>query len=262
MFGHSSLRHRSRGGALAHFYQNVVDWFTSLGYRSNKMGINGSRGGKLGSFEHANAKLLKTGFEGVFDFEVISAIPGGRRPNDYVLTAICSRDVRRSYVSVVARSSIASLSNASMLPFVRTIIQDLKPTYGIGYTRDHSLGPQFYAVGICYGGDDVPTGQAYEEQRNIGRWGDLGMDKQVYRDGLLRDVYPWNFLTKPQLTKLVDGITLEKWIRQDPRRGTLGELSGDVLLWELDSAELPWVRQALHQSEAIFNWRKYISTLT
>jgi hypothetical protein len=83
------------------------------------------------------------------------------------------------------------------------------------------------------------------------------MVKQVFREGLLRDVYPWNFLTLPQLTRQVRGIALEQWIQRDARRGKLGLLCDGVSLWEVAEANIPEIRQELRQAHVIFDWRKY-----
>lgn len=240
------------------FYRTAVEWFASLGHAPDKVSITGpGHSGKLGSFSRGNAKLHKTGFNGIVNFEVNSSTPNAVTGHDYFLTATYDSADKGMFADVVARSSLANLSHTSMLPLARTLAQVLKPAYGIGFTREHRLGPELYAVGICYGGDDVPTGEAYEEARNISRWCDMGMVKQVYREGLLRDVYPWNFLTQPQLTKPVGGVPLERWIQQSMERGKIGPLCDGVVLWEVAEAHLPAVRLALYKAGVIFDWRKY-----
>jgi hypothetical protein len=248
--------------AAAAFYQAVVRWFTELGCPPDKLSVHGpGHSGKPVSFARVSAKLQKAGFEGVTSLSVTAMTPGGQIPvNDWLLMADWS--VEYSYALVAARSSLATLSNESMLPLAQTLAQDSKPMYGIGYTRPHRLGPAMYAIGICQGlgpggyGVDLTEAER-EEADSISRWGD-GLAGQVWRDGLLRDVYPWNFLTKPQFTKPVGGVPLEQWIRQDTRRGTLGPLCEGVSLWEVGEAHLPAVRQALHQAGVIFDWRKYL----
>ena len=47
------------------------------------------------------------------------------------------------------------------------------------------------------------------------------MDKQVYLDGYLRDVYPLNYLNSVQLGRMVDRIAMRDWIAAEPHRGTL-----------------------------------------
>src|SRR5262249_36950910 len=161
--------------------------------------------------------------------------------DDYLLMA--SWSAKYLYACIVSRSSIVPLSRSAMLPFVQDIVGILKPAYGIGYKRDHRLGPAMYAVGICQGlgpgGYGVGLSEAErEEADSISNWGD-GMASRIWQQGLLRDVYPWNFLTGHQLAKLVDSVPLEQWIRLDARRGTLDPLSDDVFLWEVKEHDLP-----------------------
>jgi hypothetical protein len=245
-------------GAAESFYRTVVEWFCGLGYPPDKLGISGTgHSGKLGAFARGHAKLQKTGFDGVINFEINSSTPNAITGHDYFLTATYDSSAHGLVADVVARSSIATLSRTSMLPIARTLVQILKPAYGIGFTREHRLGPELYAVGICYGGDDVPIGEAYEEARNVSRWCDVGMARQVHRDGLLRDVYLWNFLTQPQLARSVVGVPLEQWVKQDARRGTIDLLGYGVSLWKVDDAQISAVREPLSQAGLIFDWRKH-----
>jgi hypothetical protein len=243
------------------FYRTVLNWFDGLGFPPDKAGITGrGHSGKLGSFARGNAKLQKTGFGEVSSLNIVSSTPDARTGGDYFLTA--DWDAKYSYALVAARSSLATLSNKSMLPLARTLAQDLKPEYGIGYTRAHRLGPAMYAIGICQGlgpgGYGVDLNEAErEEADSISRWGD-GLAGRVWRQGVLRDVYPWNFLTGPHLTKQVGGMPLEQWIRQDARRGTLNPLCEGVSLWEVAGANIPEVKRVLRQAGVVFDWKKHL----
>lgn len=239
------------------FYRTVVKWFTDLGYPPDKIGVTGTgHGGKLRSFVRGNAKLRNMGFQGVLAVEVISSTPNALTGHGFVLTAGYVGKPDRSYADVVARTSLATLSSSSMLPLAQMLVQELKPAYGIGYQMEHRDGPEVYVFGMGYG-SEILKGEAYEEARNRARWGDIGMVEQVWREGLLRDVYPWNFLTRPQLTRPIGKVSLEQWIRQDARRGRLSPLCDGVFLWEVDDANIPDIRRALRQAGAIFDWRTY-----
>ena len=133
-----------------------------------------------------------------------------------------------------------------MLAIATAMAEDLRPEYGIGYNRLRREGPEWFAVGICHsqGVDDAVSkvsGEAYEERLVISRWGDA-MDERLWRKGILRDVYPWNFLTRPQLSTRVGAEPLRRRVRQDARRGTLKEISGPIVLWEVRQTEIPQVR--------------------
>lgn len=243
--------------AAESFYHTIVKWFNEQGCPPDKMGVTGpGHSDKVISFRRGNAKLLKAGFEGITDIELISTIPGARIPgHDYYLTATYDGRDKSLKADVVARSSIATLSPTSMLPMARTLAQHLNPAYGIGYRREHRLGPELYASGICMGLG--LTGADDEEAMNISRWGYVGIVKQVYREGLLRDVYPWNFLTQPQLNRQVGQVPLQEWIGEDPRRGNLAPLCDGITLWEVARGNLLDVRLALREAGVIFNWQTY-----
>jgi hypothetical protein len=241
------------------FYHAVIQWFNELGHPPHRIGITGpGHSERKVSFDRGIAKLRKKGFMGVTDVELVCDIPGTQSHEPgYLLSAIFNGRNGGLHAHVVARSSLARLSPTSMLPLARTLAQDLKPAYGIGYRRECRFGPDWFAMGINYGVEGVPTGDAREETMNVSRWGYVGIVKQVYREGLLRDVYPWNFLTQPHLVRQISGIPFERWIRQDARRGTLQELCEGVSLWEVAEAEIPDLRVALRQGGVIFNWRTY-----
>jgi hypothetical protein len=244
--------------AAESFYHRLINWFNKLGCPPDKVSVTGpGHSGKLVSFVQANAKLLKTGFEGVTVLEVVSTTPDAKRwGRDYMLTASYDGRPKSLDADIVVRSSLATLSPTSILPIARTVAEDLKPAYGIGFRMEHRLGPEFYVEGIGYG-TEILSGEAYDEACNIARWGDMGIVKQVYRDGLLRDVYPWNFLTQPHLIKPVGGFSLQEWIQRDPRRGSLNALCDRVSLWEVAESDIPDIRRALRQADVIFDWQKY-----
>jgi hypothetical protein len=238
------------------FYSTIVGWFYDLEWPADKVGVFApGHPGKLVSFTDANATIQKTGFEGEMVIEIVSTVPWAEVwGRDYLLRASYDGRSQSLDAAVVARSSFATLSATSMLPIARTLAQALDPEYGIGYVREHQLGPELYCSGISMGLG--LTGLDDEEALNISHWTD-GIEGKVWRQGLLRDVYPWNFLTSTQLAKLIKGASLEDWIHQDARHGTLNVLCDGIHLWEVAEPILPEVRQALQQAEAIFDWRKY-----
>jgi hypothetical protein len=239
------------------YYRLIVEWFTDLGFPPDKLSVHGTGHSKgLSSFSRSDLKIRRNDFKDVTYFELVSSTPNARTGHDYFLEASYRCDAGDAYVNVIARSSLATLTSSSLLPIARRIVQLLMPAYGIGFTRDHSLGPELYAIGVNFG-NDATSGPAYEQKVLISRWCDTGMVEQVWRDGVLRDVYPWNFLTEPQLNRLIDGVRLEEWIRADIARGTINHLSASVSHWELKDKQIPGVRSALERAGAIFDWRKY-----
>jgi hypothetical protein len=240
------------------FFLTVGEWFAELGYSPDALGVVGAgHSGKVGDYRRTKAKLEKVGFSNVESLSVRVSDPSKTIPWMEYLASACFSHAGDDggYAIVAAPSSLATKD--LWLPVAHKLIRGVRPAYGIGFKRELHLGPVMYAMGVCQGLGVGLTGDAYEQARNISRWSDLGMVEEVYREGLLRDVYPWNFLTQPQLTKPVGGVPLEHWIRRDTTWGILSPLRGGVFLWEVDEAHVPAVQLALHQAGAIFDWRKY-----
>lgn len=248
-----SVRHTAE--TVETFYSSVVEWFQSLGYPPDKAAIRApGHSGKYVSFGRADVKLAKNGFAGVTSMEISALMPDAQfLANDYFLTAQYSR--KFSFMYVGSLGSIASLSRSVMLPLAQRIIDCACPEYGIGYMRDRSLGPSLYAVGINKGEE-----LSYEEALRISRWGNASK-AHVWREGLLRDIYPWNFITHAHLRKQVNGISLQEWIVQDSQRGEIIPLSKDISLWDIKEINILTVRKILQDNNIIFELDKHIHLL-
>lgn len=117
----------------------------------------------------------------------------------------------------------------------------------------------WYAFGVNTGLPINRTAAERAEQERVSRWLDTGMEKRGYRDGLLRDVYPINYLSGKHLQRPVGRTTLEKWIRQEPARGTLGEPEFGLSRWVVAEKKISTVRSELSPSGLLFNeegWMK------
>jgi hypothetical protein len=230
----------------------MVKWFTDLGHPPDKAGVTAPGfGSQLGSFGRFAAKLKRTGFRKVTGVDLVATTPRAEIwGTDYYLSASYMGDDDELMADIVARSSLATLSATSLLPLARAVAGILKPVYGIGYTRAHRLGPTYYAIGLNFDPGDL-TAEEEAEQDWIGTWGETLFTDQVYRKGILRDVYRWNFLTRSHLKKKVGGVPLEQWIRQGPRRGKLDGFGRGMHLWEVPTKDIPRVRQALLRAGVI-----------
>jgi hypothetical protein len=234
--------------AIEDVYREITKWFGELGYVPDKMGVIGP--GHSGKLSRCNAKLQKTGFEGATAIEIASTAPApSARKRNFALHAKYLQTKNKVIFCIVASGSIVPLSHDSMLPMVRTFIDALNPAYGIGFTRDLERGPEAYVFGVSAGSSESPA--AIEEGEKIGLW-IYGIVEQVWCQGLLRDVYPWNFLMGPHLQRKIGSLSLEKWVRRDAKRGNLMPLSAGVTLWEIDPRKLAEVRKALEDAGAIY----------
>jgi hypothetical protein len=247
---------------LRDVYESVLRWSDSVGDPPNRLGVHGlGFGGKMRDFSRTDSKLRKAGFESIesFDLESVSAAPesssvaGTRGAADAAWEASVSLTFNYGYLA--CSTKVAKL-DSSMRSIAESFIKHLRPSYGIGYYRERRLGPGYYAIGLAYGLDTA--GPEYEEGLNIGRWGDIACMKQLYREGLLRDIYPWNFLTEPHVRRRIGGQPLRSWIRSHPNRGRLQELDHNAALWTVSKSERTSVRRALWKAGLIFNWRNHL----
>ncbi len=235
---------------VAEWYETVLQWFDKNGCPPERIGVHGEGfSGKLVSFVGPNARLRKSGFERIDSIEIQS------KPPDDAPKAVDGRmsadlSMRSNYAVVCADSSIVSFE--TIFDVVHPIVKYLKPCYGICYQRERRLGPSFYALGINYGTHHIFSGPIYEEGVRISSWIN-GMSQQVYRQGLLRDVYLYNFLTHAQLSRSVEGSSLQKWIQSNPGHGTLTRFEGEVWLWCVEEDQISELRDVLRTQGAIFN---------
>ena len=242
-------------GLLKHFHDAVLHWFDELECPPDYMAVSGAgHSDKAVLFQSVEAKLQKTGYDGIESISLISTLPNYVTPvNDYKLSTYCS--IKRDILFLSSMSSLASLDKKHMFSVVSKLLRQLNPAYGIGYTRDHSFGPAMYAIGIVQGLGT--SGDEDMEGLNISFWNN-GKRARVWERGLVRDVYEWNFLNQQQLAMAIHGIALKSWIQSDSRRGTLTAMSGGIVLWEIDRADIPAARRALWDAGLIFDWTTHI----
>jgi hypothetical protein len=114
--------------------------------------------------------------------------------------------------------------------------------YGYAYQRKFSPGPLFYPYGVLGGNDIIPD----KEEDDITRWGlTYKYPDSGYHLGLLRDIYPYNFISQAHFDEKVGDQTLREWIDKDPARGTLTQLSDTLWSWQVDAEQTESVRAAL-----------------
>lgn len=240
---------------LESFYESLTKWFAATGGPPNKAAIEGDGfNGRTGTYSRMHQKLKKRGFEAVTDLSLYRLPAGcGNLLRDYLASADIVND---RYCIISSAAGDAPIPGEKILTVAKSVLTCLAPSYGIGYRRERSCGATIYAIGLCQGLGYGP--EVREEGDRISAWGHTAMPDRVWEKGLLRDVFPWNFFTAPQLAAQIDGVPLRQWIEQDPRRGTVAELVPDTMLWEVPDDRIPEVRDALDEAGLIFDMAKYM----
>ena len=228
------------------FLSAIADSFSQLGYPPDRLSVGrDGRYGKAGGFRRTSAILHRKGFVGVHHLAIYAMLPGFRFMDDTYCRAGWSSH-EPGLATITVRADIPGDFHLQSWPLVPALIRCLKPEYGIGYFREHRLGPGFFALGIGKGLPPITP-----EGERISAWCDA-LYHRPWRDGLIRDVFRWNFLTKPQLQRAVGNQSLETWINNGPDRGTLQTMSKNMALWSVPEEHMPAIRQALSDAGVIY----------
>lgn len=123
--------------------------------------------------------------------------------------------------------------------------------YGYLYFMPRRLGPEWYSIGMGFGHLE---NWSDEEASQIGSWGDM----RHFQQPLLRDIYPYNFLTRPHLDLPVGSTTLEGWINNDSANGTLESLTPGAWTWRPPRQHALRIRENLFRAGVMHYWRFYV----
>lgn len=236
----------------------IIDWFLDYKYAPNEEGASGLGFSKVKKPSPAiQKKLDRRGYAEVTAFEFYYTPPSGVGLKYPWLQALFMTRAN-GFVGFTIKSDLARVPSQPLFSRMRDVASAIRPSYGIGIRRDVKQYADAYLFG-CVGGLDSSIPEEEEEELNISRWGDIGMEEyEVYAKGELRDVYPWNFLTTPQLTAPVGRQSLEQWIRANPGFGKLISVTDEMLLWETNEDRIPEARKVLWDAGRIFDYRKYL----
>jgi hypothetical protein len=245
--------------AMADFYNELIKWFMSIGCRPDKLSVRGhGHSGKPNEFENAHSRLCKKGLSGVEEFGIYSMLPGGVTPLvDWWAIATLRTKYHPCFI-LSARTSVATFEDEGLMQLIQDCASKLNPSYGIGLHREHDKGPAFYLTGLNYTTKASFSDEELEEAAAVAGWGDIGLEKEVYKSGLLRGVYPRNYLSAPQLDRRIGHRTLESWISSDPAHGNLVNLDGRMKLWKVNVQQIAAIQDELLTAGAIFNWKEYV----
>jgi hypothetical protein len=234
---------------VATLYDVFLGWFSAVGCTPDKLAVSGTgHSGRQVGFPRKSAIIKSTGFRGITGFSLTAMRPGGEIPTiDYEATADYSS--KFSYALIAGSSRLVAIGPETA-GISKDVVRLTKPSYGIGYSRPLRLGPTFYAIGLSQGLGSSDS--ARPEAIRISRWADKGMKNRVYNDGVLRDVYVWNFLNDAQRASRVEGKRLEDWIARESWRGELRDFSQSLALWKVSEEHHSRVRNALVDAGLIF----------
>jgi hypothetical protein len=248
----------ANAAALGSFYKMLIEWFNSVKCPPDKLSVEGPGfSGKIVGFSRTHTRLQRQGFSGVTSIDVFATLPNGEIPvTDWWAKSYLNLQYKPCFV-LAARRSVTSLEDDRLASLVKGCVSLLTPVYGIGYHRNHDKGPIWYAIGLNYSRTAEEAVRMSEETTAISWWGDRAMGKEVYREGFLRDVYPYNYLSQAHLTRRVGTESLQEWIGSEPSRCTLTRLDDRMTLWKVPSRRIDRLRKELRSTGVIFDWKTY-----
>ena len=226
---------------------NWKEWFSCIERWFHKGGVIPNRisgtAGKTIKFENGKKRLEKEFFKslerdgvwiiatppevGTEMFDFIFAVDLHNEPNGNQTLVLCWDDqiikFDRCYIENLAKDLYAFF----------------EPSYGYGYQRLFKLGPSFYPFGVISGLD-----YGEPERKQIGKWGnEYSYEDGDYKTGMLRDIYPINFLSQAHFLQQVEGQPLNVWIESTPGHGELKQLTDNLWSWWVPEDKIESIRK-------------------
>ncbi|MEZ6056958.1 MAG: hypothetical protein R3C01_09655 [Planctomycetaceae bacterium] len=245
------------------FYEATLRWFSNIGIVPNELSFRACDARKSSIFKKyktAEAKLRKREFRDINSIYIEHSEQFDDKTTPFWTTLAACTSGKYSSVTISIMGSDYRVTDEPLQEFVAELVRMLQPEYGIGFYRQRWMGPEYYVGGILFGGFTVPTTLREDDETElaIGRWGDMAMNLHVWREGVIRDVYPQNYLMEPVLSRTVKDQSLREWIEADAVRGSLKQLDDRMTLWSIGEERIDAVRKVLWDAEIIFNWRAFV----
>jgi hypothetical protein len=233
-------------------FETLLDWFRRHHLNPDALGASGSGlKVRIGDYDRGVSRLRKHGFRGLNALHLLSLNEKSPVPiYHWKAYAAVVRKPDCCYLTV--EPGVVPLPSDDLLEVAEAFIRFGNPSYGIGLCRFKHLGPQHFALGLAFNLD--LSGPERTEASEINAWG-RALDSELYREGMLRGVYPWNFLNENQLRRTINGIELQRWIEQSSSRGVLRRFTGSMVLWELNPDQIASVVPIIREAGALVKGR-------
>ncbi|WP_236692896.1 hypothetical protein [Pseudomonas sp. 10-1B] len=158
-----------------------------------------------------------------------------------------------SFFHIDAQSSGEQSSLDSYIDFFKEVVRRSSESsiYGAAY-RSVSVGKGFnYAAGENFVSLYPFENSGAFRKEVSGRYN----GQERYKGELLRMVYEVNLLNFHHLRLDVGGMTLDKWISEDPNNGVLEKLSETIFIWLVHSENLSLINEKLGRLGLLLSWK-------
>ncbi|MBN9565617.1 MAG: hypothetical protein J0G29_05955, partial [Alphaproteobacteria bacterium] len=212
------------------FYE-LLAWIHELGYTPVRASVDGEgiNHHTTKTFKYVKKLMEERDFKGLTGFWLGVTPPDHKDDSfDSFISAGISTDIRANNLSLYVNNAIMDPGWEYVEELATRFLPFLPCRYGIGYQWKQSWSPSFYAVGILGGLQPIGTPEADYARDMISRWFHNYGDPKYWRTGMLRDVYPLNFLSQAHLANQVEGMPFDQWVASDLARGTLNPLTDSM----------------------------------
>ena len=232
-------------------YQLSLDTLALFGCQAQLAGANigGKSSGRYRSFRSVDKKLRSTNFASVTNWccrsdpdELVGA-EDVHHSGELMTICYSNEPSSRRFILTIREELVRDRMDL-LLETAKKVCVLLGPIYGIGYRKKSSFIPDLFGMGMRGNGDFDPACD------HLVYWSMLARHDVFC---LLRDVFPWNFLTATLLDIKIENGRLEDWILSNPNHGYLTSLTDQVTLWTIADVKLPLVRDKLKRAGVIFD---------
>lgn len=225
------------------WYQLAKLFFKSIGVIPDFGACGNSQDtSKLLSYEKLDARSQKANFSTCTYIELFKTKPGYKQLVFGWSVSACITTSGGKTIIFCFDNDLHDFSETFMSELMLAVSGMCKPTYGIAYQREFSKGPQLYAIGMVsglgYGADGM------KEADRIGAWMRERLAENRHTQGMFRDVYDLNLLSRRHIEAIVNGQSFGNWVRQTGN-GEISELSNGLYWWSVPYDKKQAIRQVL-----------------
>lgn len=243
----------------AAIFQKVIDIWSDYGFCPDKIGGDGAGLTKrYTAYARHRSRLSKSTFEKVPKVSMVKLKKDFRiEATDWIATAsFCDNERWRQFFAGIIPVEVGD-TLSGCVEKLKSMTEVLTTSYGYVFLQEKRMEPGMYALGMGWG--PLRNERHSDARMNISWWGHtVSGECNTYKAGMLRDVYPFNFLSPPYLDAPVGraSVCFKDWIAEDPDvRGTLSPCGDDLWLWEPPIDQIPRLREDLYRAGRLFYWR-------
>ncbi|WP_167514567.1 hypothetical protein, partial [Mesorhizobium intechi] len=169
--------------------------------------------------------------------------------SDFAIDIACSLDSFRCFEIHIDRAATPG-PDETFHKIVRLVCEELQPVYGIGLSMPYFWGPRAFAHGSAssrFATEDKtfngPPAAMREQSFSFGPTFRAESARRQLNQNL-RDLYPFNLLSKGHLNRQIEGKRLDNWIEENSF-GAIRKLSPITWQWDVSTGDVQSIRRRL-----------------